>query len=45
MGLEQAIVRLPIGTLSRLDATLAEGERRADALRAAVEREITARSG
>ena len=45
MGLESAILRLPTGTLARLDAALAPGERRADALRAAVEREIIARSG
>ena len=45
MGLESALVRLPIGTLARLDAALADGERRADALRKAVEREIAARTG
>ena len=45
MGLESTLLRLPAGTLARLDATLSDGERRADALRAAVEREIAARGG
>jgi predicted DNA-binding protein len=40
---EQTPARLPAGTLDRIDAVLEDGERRADLLREAVEREIKRR--
>ena len=40
---EQMPARFPEGTLERIDAVLAEGEKRADLIRAAVERELKRR--
>jgi hypothetical protein len=40
---EQMPARLPAGTLDRIDAVLDDGEKRADLLREAVEREIRRR--
>lgn len=40
---EQMPARLPAGTLDRIDAVLEEGEKRADLLREAVERELKRR--
>lgn len=40
---EQTPLRLPEGTLARVDAVLAEGEKRADLLRVAVETELQKR--
>jgi hypothetical protein len=40
---EQIPARLPAGTLARMDAVLEEGEKRADLLREAVERELKRR--
>lgn len=40
---EQIPARLPAGTLDRIDAVLEDGEKRADLLREAVEREIKRR--
>jgi predicted DNA-binding protein len=40
---EQTIIRLPAGTLDRVDAILGEGEPRAAFLRDAVERELKRR--
>lgn len=40
---EQIPARLPEGTLERMDAVLDEGEKRADLLREAVERELKRR--
>ena len=40
---EQMPARFPAGTLARIDAVLDEGEKRADLLRKAVEREIERR--
>jgi hypothetical protein len=37
--------RLPAGTLARIQAVLREGERRADFIRAAIERELKRREG
>jgi hypothetical protein len=41
---EQTPARLIAGTLARIDALLAEGEKRADFIREAIEREIKRRS-
>ena len=40
---EQMPARLPAGTLDRIDAVLEEGEKRADLLREAIERELKRR--
>jgi hypothetical protein len=40
---EQAVIRLPEGTLARVDASLGDGEPRAAFLRTAVERELKRR--
>jgi hypothetical protein len=40
---EQTPARFPSGTLARIDAVLAEKEKRADLIRGAVEREIRRR--
>ena len=40
---EQMPARFPAGTLARIDAVLDDGEKRADLLRQAVEREIERR--
>lgn len=40
---EQTPARLPAGTLERMDAVLEDGEKRADFLREAVERELKRR--
>jgi hypothetical protein len=40
---EQTPARFPAGTLARIDAVLAEKEKRADLIRNAVEREINRR--
>jgi len=40
---EQTVARLPEGTLARIDATLGEGEKQADFIREAVERELKRR--
>jgi hypothetical protein len=40
---EQMPARFPAGTLARIDTVLDEGEKRADLLRQAVEREIERR--
>lgn len=40
---EQTPARFPEGTLARIDAVLAEGEKRSDFIREAVEREIKRR--
>lgn len=40
---EQTPARLPAGTLDRMDAVLEEGEKRADLIREAVERELKRR--
>lgn len=40
---EQIPARLPEGTLDRMDAVLEDGEKRADFLREAVERELKRR--
>jgi hypothetical protein len=40
---EQAPLRLPEGTLARVDAVLASGEKRADLFRTAIERELQCR--
>lgn len=40
---EQIPARLPEGTLARMDAVLAEGEKRSDLIREAVERELRRR--
>lgn len=40
---EQMPARLPAGTLDRIDAVLEDGEKRADLLREAVERELKRR--
>ncbi len=40
---EQTPLRLPEGTLARVDAVLAEGEKRADLFRDAVEAELRRR--
>lgn len=43
VNFEQTPLRLPEGTLAKLDALLADGEARSDALRDAVDREIKRR--
>jgi metal-responsive CopG/Arc/MetJ family transcriptional regulator len=43
VNFEQIPARLPDGTLDRMDAVLEEGEKRADFIRAAVERELKRR--
>lgn len=40
---EQTPARFPEGTLERMDSLLAEGEKRADLIREAVERELARR--
>lgn len=40
---EQTPARFPKGTLARIDAALAEGEKRSDFIREAVERELKRR--
>ena len=40
---EQTPARFPEGTLARIDATLADGEKRSDFIREAVERELDRR--
>jgi hypothetical protein len=40
---EQTPARFPAGTLDRMDAVLVEGEKRADLIRVAVERELRRR--
>ena len=40
---EQTPARFPAGTLERIDASLEDGERRADLIRKAVERELRRR--
>lgn len=40
---EQIPARLPAGTLDRMDAVLDEGEKRADLIREAIERELKRR--
>jgi hypothetical protein len=40
---EQMPARFPAGTLARIDAVLQQGEKRADLLREAVERELRRR--
>lgn len=40
---EQMPARFPAGTLARIDAVLADGEKRSDLLREAVERELKRR--
>jgi len=40
---EQTPARFPAGTLARVDAALDEGEKRADLIREAVERELKRR--
>ena len=40
---EQTPARFPEGTLARIDATLADGEKRSDFIREAVERELERR--
>ena len=40
---EQTPARVPEGTLARIDATLADGEKRSDFIREAVERELERR--
>jgi hypothetical protein len=40
---EQTPARFPAGTLSRIDAALADGENRSDLIREAVERELRRR--
>lgn len=40
---EQIPARLPAGTLERMDEVLAEGEKRSDLIREAVERELKRR--
>lgn len=40
---EQMPARFPAGTLERMDDALAEGEKRADLIREAVERELVRR--
>lgn len=40
---EQTPARLPAGTLARVDATLAPGEKRSDFIREAIERELKRR--
>lgn len=42
---EQTPARLRAGTLARIDATLAEKEKRSDFIREAVERELERREG
>lgn len=44
VNFESAIARLPLGTLARIKAVLAEGEGQADFLRAAVEAELKRRA-
>jgi metal-responsive CopG/Arc/MetJ family transcriptional regulator len=41
---EQTPARFPAGTLARIDAVLAEGEKRSDLIREAVERELSRRA-
>lgn len=41
---EQTPARLPQGTLARVDALLAPGEKRSDFIREAIDREITRRT-
>lgn len=43
MNLKATVVRLPHGINERIDAVLEEGEKRADLIRAAVERELKRR--
>lgn len=40
---EQTPARFPAGTLDRIDAVLADGEKRSDLIREAVERELKRR--
>ena len=40
---EETIIRMPAGTLARIDAVLKDAERLADFLRKAVERELARR--
>lgn len=40
---EQTPARFPQGTLARIDASLADGEKRSDLIREAVERELKRR--
>jgi hypothetical protein len=40
---EQTPARFPAGTLERIDSALAEGEKRSDLIREAVERELKRR--
>lgn len=40
---EQTPARFPEGTLERIDAVLADGEKRSDLIREAVEREVKRR--
>lgn len=42
---EQTPARFPSGTLARIDAVIAPGEKRSDFIRAAVERELKRREG
>lgn len=41
---EQTPARFPEGTLARIDAALAEGEKRSDLIREAVDRELKRRA-
>ena len=43
MNVKVTVVRLPQGVNERIDAVLEEGEKRADLIRAAVERELRRR--
>ena len=42
---EETPARLPAGTLKRIDAILRDGERRAEFIREAIERELKRREG
>lgn len=43
INFEQLPARFPAGTVARMDAVLAEGEKRSDLIRVAVERELKRR--
>ena len=43
VNFEQIPARLPAGTMDRIDAALDDGEKRADLIREAVERELKRR--
>lgn len=43
MNLRATVVRLPQGIEARIDAVLADGEKRSDLIRGAVERELKRR--